>query len=139
MTTYQPQVRRRATQHMRLHAAEYEPFLGDAAGWTRYIADMEQAGNWGDELTLVRSDHTVKSITRVPQQARNDVGCIGPTCVGDRVPDMNSCVQFHSCQGWSLGSRHDTPGPSEAAPVTSTIRRLTDKVWFLLGVHLDPL
>ena len=47
-------VRRRATQHMRLHAAEYEPFLGDAAGWTRYIADMEQAGNWGDELTLVR-------------------------------------------------------------------------------------
>ena len=50
-------VRRRATQHMRLHAAEYEPFLGDAAGWTRYIADMEQAGNWGDELTLVRGDH----------------------------------------------------------------------------------
>ena len=47
-------MRRRATQHMRLHAAEYEPFLGDAAGWTRYIADMEQAGNWGDELTLVR-------------------------------------------------------------------------------------
>ena len=48
-------VRRRATQHMRLHADEYEPFLGDAAGWTRYIADMEQEGNWGDELTLVRS------------------------------------------------------------------------------------
>jgi hypothetical protein len=47
-------VRRRATQHMRLHADEYEPFLGDAAGWTRYISDMEQEGNWGDELTLVR-------------------------------------------------------------------------------------
>ena len=70
-------VRRRATQHMRLHAAEYEPFLGDAAGWTRYIADMEQAGNWGDELTLVctalyclRLPCTQDSTVNIPYQLR---------------------------------------------------------------------
>ena len=72
-------VRRRATQHMRLHAAEYEPFLGDAAGWTRYIADMEQAGNWGDELTLVRGDRHGRPC-RAVVLARVGVQCQGMMC-----------------------------------------------------------
>lgn len=50
---YHPLVRRKAITHMRLHAAEYQPFLGEAANWTHYLSDMSNSYTWGDELTLV--------------------------------------------------------------------------------------
>lgn len=54
---YHPLVRTKAIAHMRLHAPEYEPFLGEAADWSRYIAEMAKPGTWGDELTLVSWRH----------------------------------------------------------------------------------
>lgn len=45
-------VRRRALDHMRQHAPEYEPFLGDAAAWAYYLKEMACFSTWGDELTL---------------------------------------------------------------------------------------
>ena len=47
-------VRRKAIAYMRLHAAEFQPFLGDSADWMRYLSDMCIPCTWGDELTLVR-------------------------------------------------------------------------------------
>ena len=46
-------VRRKALEYMRLHAPDFEPFLGDASDWTHYLAEMARSGTWGDELTLV--------------------------------------------------------------------------------------
>ena len=50
---YHPLVRRKVIAHMRLHASEYEPFLGEAADWMRYLNEMANPCTWGDELTLV--------------------------------------------------------------------------------------
>ena len=53
---HHPLVRRRAIAHMRQHAAEYEPFLGDASDWARYLREMAKPCTWGDELTLVSTE-----------------------------------------------------------------------------------
>ena len=49
---YHRSVRQKAVEYMRQHQEDYQAFLGESVD--EYLSSMQQAGTWGDELTLVR-------------------------------------------------------------------------------------